>query len=103
MAGQDAPTAIVLSAVRRCRSRRRLRSPRSGAPAALDRFPLMRCATWPGARQRPLLDAEIVCGEVSWCSLPGLRNIAAPIERRHAIRIDAELRLIYMRADRIVR
>src|SRR6266516_5466537 len=66
MAGQDAPRAIVPSAVRRCHSRRRLRSPRSGAPAATDRLAPWRTAMQPGARQRPRPGAEIGDGKVSF-------------------------------------
>src|SRR6516164_5614469 len=39
---------------------------RSRAPAASDRLAPARCATRPEARQRPLRDARIVGGEVSW-------------------------------------
>ena len=38
---------------------------RSSAPAATDRFAPSRCATRPGARQRPRPDAKIYGGEVS--------------------------------------
>jgi hypothetical protein len=39
-------------------------------PAVSDRFAPLRCATRPGARQRPLRDAEIDDGKVSWRALP---------------------------------
>src|SRR5262249_19072605 len=52
--------------VRRCPFRRQGHMQRCSEAAAMDRFAPARCATRPGARQRPQLDAEIVGGEVSF-------------------------------------
>src|SRR5262249_24746601 len=78
MAGQDVPAAIVLSAARRCRSRHRLRNPRSGAPAATDRLALSPTAIPPAARPRPRSDAGLVYGgEVSFLNLPSHHSITS--------------------------
>src|SRR5580704_13052966 len=66
MADRAAPIAIDPSGVQRRRSRRRGQSPQSSALAVPDRLAPKRCARRPGARQRPLPDAEIDDGKVSW-------------------------------------
>src|SRR6266568_3888893 len=56
LAGTDRFTSMTLGT--------RGESRQAGAPAATDRFALLRCALRPGERQQPLLDAEIDGGEV---------------------------------------
>src|SRR6516162_1154545 len=77
IAGRDAPTTIVPSNARRCRTRRQRKPERPRAPAATDRLAPMRSARRPTTRQR-LRDARIGDGEVSRVMLHELEHPCPP-------------------------
>src|SRR5262245_18813506 len=78
MADQTALTAIGSSGARQCQQDRRGERQQSNVPAAPDRLAPKRSVRRPAARQRPLPDAEIVGGEVSfWTSLASRHSITS--------------------------
>src|SRR5215470_7870907 len=85
MAGPSAPTATDPSGVRGCRLGRQRQRGRPCAPAASDKLAPKRSARRPGARQRPLPNAENFGGEVSFRTSLSLHITRSPRRRGRAV------------------